>query len=144
MFGAPSVTAGADDTTAVNGHQVWSKEKLQAYIMVLKTFPRAPIDAQAQQLIKAYYKRQRSPSYGSDNARTTIRLLESLLRIAQAHARLMWRNVVTLDDAVIAVSIIELSMNTGFALSENAVAHIDFPDDPEQDYINNRSVCSSF
>ena len=56
----------------------------------------------------------------------------------------MWRNVVTLDDAVIAVSIIELSMNTGFALSENAVAHIDFPDDPEQDYINNRERLHKF
>ena len=146
MYGGCEAAGSADDDAAaaaksnfckVNGHRVWSKEKLQAYITLLKTWPRAPLEESARMLIKTYYKRQRGAS-GSDNARTTIRLLESLIRIAQAHARLMWRNVVTLDDAVIAVSIIELSMNTGFALSENAVAHIDFPDDPEQDYINNR------
>jgi len=138
MFGS-TTGGGSAVTPTVNGHRVWSKEKLQAYIQFIKTrmSHRLPLTSAAHEVIKTYYRRQRGGN-GSDTARTTVRLLESLLRIAQAHARLMWGTEVQRDDALVAVSIIEMSMNTGFALSENAVAHIDFPDDPEQEFCNMR------
>jgi DNA helicase MCM9 len=46
-------------------------------------------------------------------ARTTIRLLEGAVRLAQAHARLCFRRSVLLQDAVAAVAVMECSMQVG-------------------------------
>lgn len=46
------------------------------------------------QILVSYYQLQRQAALGC-RARTTIRMLEGLVRIAQAHAKLMARNIVT-------------------------------------------------
>jgi DNA helicase MCM9 len=50
---------------------------------------------------------QRS-SEEKQGARATVRLLESLLRLSEAHARLMCKQHVTLNDAIVAVYLMSL------------------------------------
>ncbi|PKA63571.1 DNA replication licensing factor MCM3 like [Apostasia shenzhenica] len=71
-----------------------------------------------------------------DLARTTVRMLESLIRLAQAHARLMFRNEVTLLDAIAAILCIESSMTTSAIVDTvgNAL-HSNFTDNPDQECI---------
>ena len=63
----------------------------------------------ASQLLSTYYSKQRLHS-GAGRGRATIRMLESLVRLTQAHARLMYRTVASTQDAVVAVLLVDKSM----------------------------------
>ncbi|XP_021911588.1 probable DNA helicase MCM9 [Carica papaya] len=62
-------------------------------------------------------------------------MLESLIRLAQAHARLMFRNKVTRLDAITAILCIESSMTIS-AIVDNAgnALHSNFTESPDQEY----------
>lgn len=54
----------------------------------------APIlSPEAEELLSGYYQLRRQQA-GRQSSRTTVRMLESLVRVAQAHARLMARDEV--------------------------------------------------
>ncbi|KAJ9071763.1 DNA helicase mcm9 [Entomophthora muscae] len=92
---------------------LWSIDKLKGYIAYTKQrfMPRMTQDC--QDVLTAYYRLQRSTDQRSA-ARTTLRLLESLIRLSQAHARLMARDQATVMDAVQVILIMEYSMaNSG-------------------------------
>ncbi|CCI42699.1 unnamed protein product [Albugo candida] len=118
---------------------IWSIDKLQAYIGYVKEVYHPKLGQESMMILERYYQIQRS----SDNrnaARTTIRMLESLTRLAQAHARLMWHQEVQIMDAVVAVYIMELSKATEahseLFMSENvdSIVHANSPSDPMKEY----------
>ncbi|KAK2158619.1 hypothetical protein NP493_1781g00037 [Ridgeia piscesae] len=63
-----------------------------------------------------------------------MRLLESLIRLSQAHSRLMCHETVTIQDAVVAVSVIESSMQGSALLGGVNALHTSFPADPDKEY----------
>ncbi|KFO24448.1 DNA replication licensing factor MCM9 [Fukomys damarensis] len=112
--------------------RLWSMEKMKTYFRLVRTLQPTLSDAGNQVLLR-YYQMQRQ-SDARNAARTTIRLLESLIRLAEAHARLMFRDTVTLEDAVTVVSVMESSMQGGALLGGLNALHTAFPEDPQAQY----------
>ncbi|XP_036942594.1 DNA helicase MCM9 isoform X2 [Acanthopagrus latus] len=111
---------------------LWSMEKMKAYITVIKGL-QPQVSEEANSILTRYYQLQRQ-SDGRNNARTTIRMLESLSRLSEAHARLMYRETVTIEDAVMAVSVMECSMQGGALLGNVNALFTSFPADPGEQY----------
>lgn len=88
---------------------LWPFERIRRYIAHVKSTIHPELTTDAERLLTAYYQAQRRLE-GRSAARTTIRMLESLIRLTQAHARLMYRSVATRLDAVMAVCLVEVSM----------------------------------
>ncbi|KAJ4431896.1 hypothetical protein ANN_20502, partial [Periplaneta americana] len=111
---------------------LWGIEKLQAYFSIVKTLN--PVFTEdATLVLRRYYHVQRQTD-GRNAARTTVRLLESLVRLSQAHARLMFREEVTIQDAVVAVSLIESSMQGSALIGGIDTLHTSFPEDATKEF----------
>ncbi|XP_053700062.1 DNA helicase MCM9 isoform X1 [Synchiropus splendidus] len=130
---------------------LWPMEKMKAYFSLIKRL-QPQVSEEANLILTRYYQLQRRRE-SRNAARTTIRMLESLSRLAEAHARLMYRETVSVEDAVMAVSVMECSMQVkrgdllplysdsllphfqGGGLLGNVNATLTtFPDDPGQQY----------
>ncbi|XP_028253437.1 DNA helicase MCM9 isoform X2 [Parambassis ranga] len=111
---------------------LWPMDKMKTYFSVIKQL-QPQVSEDANYILARYYQLQRQ-SNGRNAARTTIRMLESLSRLAEAHARLMYRETVTIEDAVIAVSVMECSMQGGALLGNVNALLTSFPADPQQQY----------
>ncbi|KAA0155198.1 hypothetical protein FNF29_01949 [Cafeteria roenbergensis] len=137
--GAPSAAAPRrpEDTSEGDGEPAvtWSTRRMQAYFLYCRATYSPRLTAPAQEVLMEYYTAQRkSDARFQDAARTTIRLLESLVRLAQAHARFMCRPEVTLQDAVCTVLLVETSMNTTALVGADSVLRTGFPADPDAEY----------
>ncbi|KAL1770179.1 DNA helicase MCM9 isoform X1 [Sigmodon hispidus] len=111
---------------------LWSMEKMKSYFCLVRTLQPTLSDVSNQVLLRYYQMQRQSDSRSA--ARTTIRLLESLIRLAEAHARLMFRSTVTLEDAITVVSVMESSMQGGALLGGVNVLHTSFPESPQAQY----------
>jgi hypothetical protein len=126
-------------------NEPWSMEKLRAYISLAKEEREHPLHMSddAAALLTAHYERCRSSNHSIP---VTVRFLESLIRLSQAHARLMYHDTVTLQDAVAVIEVMEC---TAFAYGgfdgvnvaddfENVLYRdpmtVDFSDDPDLDF----------
>ncbi|KAG7365278.1 MCM family protein [Nitzschia inconspicua] len=85
----------------------WSIEKLRAYIAIVKERFQPEISEDAAILLERHYRKVRSAQ--TFTIPVTVRFLESLIRLTQAHARLMYRDVAELEDAVAVLRVMECS-----------------------------------
>ncbi|XP_075780165.1 DNA helicase MCM9 isoform X2 [Pelodiscus sinensis] len=111
---------------------LWSMEKMKTYFSLIKNL-QPKLSDESNLILVRYYQMQRQ-SDCRNAARTTIRLLESLIRLAEAHARLMFRDTVTLEDAITVVSVMESSMQGGALLGGINALHTSFPENPTEQY----------
>lgn len=120
----------------------WSVEKLQAYLAWVRTAKHPVLSSGAQDLLSRFYQHQRllggSGTAGADvdsGGRTTIRMLESLVRLSQAHARLMWKDRVDVGDAAVAIVVMLQSQTlTGGCVEGVPDVYADFPDDADREH----------
>ncbi|GJT55471.1 probable DNA helicase MCM9 [Tanacetum coccineum] len=115
----------------------WPLSLLRRYIHFVRGYFRPTLSKAAEEVISSYYQLQRrsATENAGSNTRTTVRMLESLIRLAQAHARLMFRNEVTQLDAITAILCIESSMTTSAIVdSVGNALHSNFTDNPDQEY----------
>mmetsp|Transcript_1488 Transcript_1488/g.3136 ORF Transcript_1488/g.3136 Transcript_1488/m.3136 type:complete len:1133 (-) Transcript_1488:44-3442(-) len=92
-----------DDDTA-NGH--WGMEKLRAYIATIRDKFQPTLTPEASKLLEDHYSLCRQRRRDGQSL-ITVRFLESLIRLSQAHARLMYRDKVLEDDAVAVILLME-------------------------------------
>nr|GLL23828.1 probable DNA helicase MCM9 [Ipomoea trifida] len=115
-------------------HDIWPLPMLRRYIHFVKRNFQPVLTKEAEKVISSYYQLQRR-SATQNAARTTVRMLESLIRLAQAHARLMFRNEVTQLDAITAILCIESSMTTSAIVdSVGNALHSNFAENPDEEY----------
>ncbi|KAL5854986.1 hypothetical protein ACOSQ4_004788 [Xanthoceras sorbifolium] len=119
---------------------IWPLAMLRRYILFVKGYFRPVLTKEAEKVISSYYQLQRR-SATQNAARTTVRMLESLIRLAQAHARLMFRNEVTRLDAITAILCIESSMTTSAIVdSVGNALHSNFTENPDQEYAKQERI----
>jgi DNA replicative helicase MCM subunit Mcm2 (Cdc46/Mcm family) len=133
----------ADAGDDANLEEPWTMEKLRAYIAVVKERFLPVISDEAATLLERHYEKCRSSQ--SNTIPVTVRFLESLIRLSQAHARLMWRPTVTLEDAAAIIQVMERSafayggfdavMNDADVSMYCDPMTIDFAPDPDADFL---------
>ncbi|ETW33102.1 hypothetical protein PFTANZ_06179 [Plasmodium falciparum Tanzania (2000708)] len=86
----------------------WPSEKLKEYINYVKNgfFPN--FDKSSKLILITYYSTLRKYNDG-DNG-TTVRTLESLIRLSEAHSKLILNKKVTSDDVINIILLVELSL----------------------------------
>lgn len=116
------------------GKDIWDLEKLQSHFLAVKEI-RPEIKHEAHTILGAYYRACRADSL-RDVSRTSARLLDSLVRLAQAHARLVFRNFVSIEDAVLIVQLMESSFGFGRILKPFDLIKSECPLAPSVDDIS--------
>lgn len=91
--------------------ELWTIQNLQAHFVAIRNI-NPEMSEEANAMLGAYYKRCRSDPQ-RDQARTTVRLLDSLTRLAKAHARLLFRNRVNASDAAMVIRLMESTFGFG-------------------------------
>lgn len=117
-----------------NDPNIWNPELLSAYFSIVKGIHPVLTD-DANSILSSYYQAQRQAP-DRNVARTTVRLLDSLVRLSQGHARFMFHSEVLVMDAVMAVALIESSMQGSAILLPTDIEkqHATFPSQPMNDY----------
>ncbi|KAJ8724379.1 hypothetical protein PYW08_015853 [Mythimna loreyi] len=121
------------DSNPVDSKKKWDLEKLQMYISLVG--PKySEMTKSANMILQKYYMAQRKSEH-RDASRTTVRMLDSLVRLSQAHCRLMYRKTILPMDAVVAVTLVDLSMQDCTLDDTVDALHSTIPRYPDYDYL---------
>ena len=112
---------------------IWDFEQLKSYVNFIRTRLNPKMTKIAEIVLSKYYQLQRR-SDSMRCARTTVRLLESLVRLSQSHAKLMFHSEVTLEDSITAIILVEASLTTTQTL--NVPINLHSPEMEMVDYKN--------
>lgn len=105
---------------------LWKEDSLREYLAHVHVL-RPNMTKEAERVLSATYLYHRSnPDRRAE--RTTVRLLDSLIRLAEGHARLMYKSQVEIMDAIYAAELI----GTNTPSEEDSGSS--FPQDPVSTY----------
>ncbi|XP_059622711.1 DNA helicase MCM9-like [Phlebotomus argentipes] len=105
---------------------LWDKTKLQAHFVMIRDI-HPTMQVNAERILKEYYTLCRQTYQNVARGRTTMRLWNSLERLAKAHAKLMAHTRVTLVDAVAVIFLMESSWGYGGILPPINVINEELP-----------------
>ncbi|XP_078053444.1 DNA helicase MCM9 [Augochlora pura] len=126
---------GREDTLQIDSNNhiellrsegIWKEESLREYLSHVHSL-QPELTEEAEQVLRATYLYHRARP-GRREERTTVRLLDSLIRLAEGHAKLMYRSKIELMDAVFVVKLI------GTGSSNEVDPGCSFPEDPMEAY----------
>ncbi|XP_076649480.1 DNA helicase MCM9 isoform X2 [Halictus rubicundus] len=101
---------------------MWKEESLREYLAHVHCL-QPEMTKEAESVLRAAYLYHRSRPERREE-RTTVRLLDSLIRLAEGHAKLMYKKKIELMDAIFALKLI------GTGSSSEVDPGCSFPDDP--------------
>jgi DNA helicase MCM9 len=133
LNGYKDASSSGKSGNAASDAEAWPVVKLQQYVAYIKSNIKPRLSHQAQRVLTKYYTMERTAT-GRNAARTTVRLLEALVRLTQAHARIMFRETATAMDAVFAVAAVEASAAAQQVVGGMGALHAQFPEDPDTDF----------
>ena len=127
------ILTGVEPWKEASNEPLWTFDEMKAFFAFCRQkVPKMSPDA--SKVLARYYQKQRS-SDSANMARTTIRLLQSTIRLAQGHARLMNHNEVTICDAIHSILLLELSFDSNpIFLPETNPLHTTFPENATEEY----------
>lgn len=130
---ATYITEGIDLLGHGTLKKPWSITKMRDYFMTVKQ-AEPEMTPEAETIIKTYYAMSRRVTESSGR-HITVRQLESTVRLAQAHAKLTFSKQVNIIDAIVAVLLMEASLNgCGKLLDKLNALHTTFAEQPEAEY----------
>lgn len=120
-------------TGPIRHENTYDVNKLQAHFAAARDID--PVVSEgASRILKAYYLACRADEQ-RNAGRTTLRLNDSLYRLAKAHAKLVFRCEVTEIDAVLIVMLMESSFGFGRILEPINIIRKDIPLGPSDDQV---------
>eukprot|EP01022_Parablepharisma_sp_SALTPOND_P004342 TRINITY_DN120118_c0_g1_i1.p8 TRINITY_DN120118_c0_g1~~TRINITY_DN120118_c0_g1_i1.p8 ORF type:complete len:178 (+),score=23.22 TRINITY_DN120118_c0_g1_i1:1897-2430(+) len=99
------------ENESIRKGEIWSVEKLRWYIRYIQREIHPTVSAEAELVLQKYYQHLRGSSLVPVE-RKTLRMLESLIRLSQAHARLMYRSEILVQDAIFVILLMEHALMT--------------------------------
>ncbi|KAG5866390.1 hypothetical protein JTB14_013262 [Gonioctena quinquepunctata] len=130
---ADYILNGGDNFSKLTDSGLWTLDILQTYFVTIKK-NQPKLSKDAETILGTYYQMQRRIDT-RNKARTTVRLLESLVRLSQGHARLMYHESVEIIDSIYAIILVDTAMDWDSAiLNLNVTLNSVFPEKPVRDY----------